>query len=117
MEHRGKGLFIFLFALCALLFAHSAFAREVTLQWDPNSEPDLSHYVVYWGTESGKYTDCIRVETGLKPVSKIVLSDNGKVYYFAVTAVDTAGLESDYSSEVHTPDLPPPKFIFKKKTG
>ena len=33
--------------LLVFLFASSVAAREITLSWDPNNEPDLSHYVVY----------------------------------------------------------------------
>jgi len=37
-------------------FITPGYAMDVTLQWDANSEPDLNHYVVYWGTSSGNYT-------------------------------------------------------------
>lgn len=30
-------------------FITPGYAMDVTLQWDANSEPDLNHYVVYWG--------------------------------------------------------------------
>lgn len=98
-------------------------AREVTLTWDANSEPDLSHYVVYWGTASRVYT-VNSGSIGLVTTYKCPLPEDGRVYYFAVTAVDTAGLESDFSNEVNTgevgpklrPDLTPPgKFDFKKQ--
>ncbi len=105
---------VLLFVLCFLLFANTVLAREITLTWDANSEPDLSHYVVYWGESSGQYSNNSG-DIGLVTTYKCTLPDDGKVYYFAVTAVDEAGLESDYSNEVHTPDLPPPTFIFKKK--
>ncbi len=99
-------------------------AREVTLTWEANSEPDLSHYVVYWGTASRVYT-VNSGSIGLVTTYKRQLPDDGKIYYFAVTAVDTAGLESDFSNEVNTgevagpklrPELTPPgKFEFKKE--
>jgi hypothetical protein len=73
-------------------------SAQVTLEWDPNSEPDLAGYKFYYGTSSENYTNVIDVGnqvtytvTGLKP---------GETYYFAVTAYNTAGLESDYSNEV-----------------
>jgi fibronectin type 3 domain-containing protein len=100
-------------------------AREVTLTWDANSEPDLSHYIVYYGTVSRVYT-VNSGNIGLKTEHKVQLPDDGKVYFFAVTAVDKAGLESDYSNEVNTgevagpklrPDLTPPgKYKFNKDT-
>ena len=102
-----------------LLFCCSAFGREVTLTWDANSEPDLSHYVVYWGVASRAYT-VNSGNIGLVTTYKCTLPDDGKVYYFAVTAVDDAGLESDYSNEVNTGEVkpkiaPPGKPVFKKK--
>ena len=105
-----------------LLISGSAIAREVTLQWDANSEPDLKNYVAYWGIESGKYMQS-KPTQGLETTIKIIIPDDGKIYYFAVTAVDTAGLESDYSNEVNTGEVKPHlredldapgKFIFKK---
>jgi fibronectin type 3 domain-containing protein len=94
-------------------------AREVTLTWDANSEPDLSHYVVYWGTASRIYT-ANSGNIGLKTEYKCQIPDDGVVYYFAVTAVDTAGLESNFSNEVNTGEvkpkiLPPGKPVFKRK--
>jgi hypothetical protein len=71
---------------------------DVTLAWDPNSEPDLEGYNFYWGYASRDYAfskDVGNVTeytvTGLIP---------GITYYFAVTAYNTSGLESDYSDEV-----------------
>lgn len=87
---------IFLLTICTTIFG-----REVTLTWDPNSEPDLSHYIVYWGTTSRNYTSNSG-GIGLVTEYSMPLPDDGKVYYFAVTAVDDAGLESDYSNEVFT---------------
>ncbi len=89
--------------LMLMIFSISANAREVTLQWDPNSEPDLSHYIVYWGTSSGAYTNDSG-DIGLVTTYTRSLPDDGEIYYFAVTAVDEAGLESDYSNEVNTDD-------------
>lgn len=104
-----------------LLFCGSAFGREVTLTWEANSEPDLSHYIVYWGTASRAYI-VNSGNIGLVTEHKVTLPNDGKVYYFAVTAVDDAGLESDFSNEVNTGEVkpkiaPPGKPIFKRKDG
>ena len=93
----------FLSTLFLFLFVSSATAREIILTWDQNSEPDLSHYVVYWGLSSGDYSDNSG-DIGLVTEYSVELPDDGQIYYFAVTAVDTSGLESDYSNEVNTGD-------------
>ena len=90
-----------------LVSAAPVVARTVTLSWDANSEPDLDHYVVYWGTASGNYTvNSIDNgdDIGLGTEYSVEIPDDGQVYYFAVTAVDDSGLESDYSTEVNTDD-------------
>lgn len=93
-------LFVFLFLSIAI---QAQDTRTVTLTWDANSEPDLSHYIVYWGTSSRQYTSNSG-NIGLVTVySKEIIppADAKTTYYFAVTAVDTSGLESDYSNEVY----------------
>ena len=86
------------------IFSISAYARNVTLTWDPNSEPDLSHYVVYWGISSGDYS-YNSGDIGLATEYSVEIPDDNQVYFFAVTAVDEAGLESDYSNEVSTGEV------------
>ena len=83
------------------LFASSVAAREITLAWDPNNEPDLSHYIVYWGISSGNYSSNSG-NIGLVNEYTADIPDDGNTYFFAVTAVDLSGLESDFSNEVNT---------------
>ena len=72
---------------------------SVTLAWDANSEPDLAGYNLYYGLNSGDY---VRVLTVLVPTATIKVRGHRTVY-FAATAFDILGLESDLSSEVHWP--------------
>ncbi len=74
------------------------FAGSAVLSWQANSEPDIAYYNIYYGTLSRSYSSPI-------PVGKITTYtinnlDEGKKYYFAVTALDTSGNESGYSTEV-----------------
>ncbi len=78
--------------------AATAYAESATLSWDAVYAPDLEGYVVYWGTTSINYDECQAVGditsfeiTGLEP---------GQTYYLAVTAMDLAGQESDFSDEI-----------------
>lgn len=69
----------------------------VELYWDPNTESDLHHYNVYYGTTSGVYT-VVRQETNTSTLIQNLT--DGIPYYFALTAVDAAGNESGFSTEV-----------------
>ncbi len=72
--------------------------QTISLAWSPNLEPDLSHYNLYYGTSSRNYGPAINAGT----VTNYQLTGlvNGRVYYLALTAVDTSGNESGYSVEV-----------------
>jgi hypothetical protein len=72
-----------------------------TLTWDPNTETDLTGYKLYTGTQPGTYGAPISVGTTTSyTVGNLT---GGHTYYFSLTAVDSAGNESQYSSEVSKP--------------
>jgi len=85
-------------------------AGVVTLAWDPSSGTNvIANYRVYYGTTSGSYTNSVSAGTSLTvSVSNLV---QGVRYYFAATAEDSYGLESDFSTEVSAlvsvPNQPP----------
>jgi hypothetical protein len=93
--------------LITLLWSTSVLSADVTLAWDPNSEPDLEGYGVYFrkGTPGPPYelagnlalADLTNDDAPLFVVSGL---EKGFRYYFAVTAYDTDGNESTYSSAV-----------------
>ncbi len=72
--------------------------NTVIVQWLPNSEQDLAGYKVYYGTASRSYSNVI--SAGLTTGQSITNLQSGYEYFFAVTAYDTAGNESQYSNEV-----------------
>lgn len=72
--------------------------KSITLAWDPSTGPNVSGYNVYYGTASGSYSKTI--SSGMATNATITDLTAGVTYYFAATAVDTAGLESAYSNEV-----------------
>ncbi|MEW6001249.1 MAG: choice-of-anchor D domain-containing protein [Nitrospirota bacterium] len=101
-----KQIFLFLYILILMISLNgsSLFAGVGTLSWDPpatntDGSPltDLEGYKVYYGTSSGNYSQGIDVGN----VTTYTVSNlNDGTYYFAVTAHDTSGNESDYSNEV-----------------
>jgi hypothetical protein len=103
MYHRGGvGVKrIFLIPLLIILFVvpvSAANAASVDLQWDPNSEPELAGYRVYWGTSSGNYS--ASKDVGKTTTTTITGVEEGKTYYFAATAYDGLNNESEYSNQV-----------------
>jgi len=84
----------------AVVFQGSS-GNTVTLAWDANTEPDLAGYKVYWGRSSGNYdnTPVPTVAPSTNPTFTTPALPNG-TWYFAVTAYNTAGMESGYSNEV-----------------
>jgi hypothetical protein len=86
-----------LLALCVMPLS-AAIAASVDLEWDPNSDPELAGYKIYWGTSSGTYTSSRDV--GKTTTATIKGIDEGKTYYFVATAYDSQNNESDFSNQV-----------------
>jgi hypothetical protein len=94
---------IFVFSIyCCLLCIPHANAASVTLVWDPNAEPDISGYRLYYGKASGTFEFVIDV--GNQTTYNFSDLEDAKAYYFVVTAYDISGRESDFSSELRYPD-------------
>jgi CARDB/PKD domain/Fibronectin type III domain len=89
---------VFLVLPCTLLTLSVAHAAEVKLAWDPNTEADLAGYRLYYGFESRKYDRVTSV--GNCTSTAVTGLEDGRTYHFAVTAVNSANLESDFSNEV-----------------
>ena len=83
------------FVLCWASQLHAA--QNITLKWDPNPAPNLAGYRIYYGTSSGVYTQEINV--GNTTATLISNLTEGRTYFFAVTAYNTAA-ESLPSNEV-----------------
>ena len=98
-----KSAFLIFLALVATGVPVASFclAAEVTLAWDTNGEPDLAGYKLHFGTVPGVYTSHVDVGNQTRyTVSGLV---SGRTYYFAASAYDISGNQSDYSSEIsHT---------------
>jgi len=92
----------------ALLSGSTLWATPVTLSWqapttnvDGTSLTDLAGYTVYWVKKSHTYaTPKGSLDVGNVTTVTIDIPMDG-VFFFVVTAYDTAGNESAYSNEAH----------------
>jgi len=76
----------------------SGHSAQVTLAWDPNTEPDLAGYRIYYGLLSNEYS--YSIDAGNQTSYTLSNLEDEKTYYFAATAYDQEGNESDFSYEV-----------------
>jgi hypothetical protein len=91
---------LFLGATIVLLGACSAWAGVVEFSWDPNTETDLAGYKLYHGTAprtQAPYTSAVTINN--RTATSWSLSLSPGTYYFALTAFDTSGHESGFSTE------------------
>lgn len=106
---RVKILAAFVLVLCA---APPVRAASVRLAWDPSPSRSVVGYRIHYGVKPGKYTHTVQVKGRLTTHVVIKNLKDGKTYYFAVSAYDSKGRRSAYSSEItNRPDLN------KKKAG
>jgi hypothetical protein len=70
--------------------------RAITLKWDPSTISDLSHYNIYRSsTPNGSFDYHAKLETTTFTDN---ITEDGKFYFYKITAVDKDGLESLQSS-------------------
>jgi fibronectin type 3 domain-containing protein len=72
-----------------------------TLQWGAATDSRVTGYRVYWGTQPGSYRQGRGSGLAAGVANTYTIRDlpSGSTYYFAVTAHDSAGSESAYSTE------------------
>lgn len=92
-------------ALAGFGFSSIAGAADVGLAWNANPETDIACYRLSYGTSPGQYNQV--KEVGRDTRTLVTNLEAGRTYYFAVAAVNYAGMQSDPSSEVsyQTPPL------------
>lgn len=71
--------------------------QSLMLYWDPSSGTGISGYKIYYGTASHQYDSTVAV--GNVTQATVPGLVEGITYYFAATAYDDAGDESDFSNE------------------
>ena len=86
-----------LMGLGAWLGASDLHSQEMHVSWEENTEPDLQGYKVYYGGESRHYG--VAMDVGKNTEFTLNVLPAHSTVYFAVTAYDSSGNESDYSEE------------------
>jgi hypothetical protein len=88
-----------LFVMFACLAGvEKANGRNMILDWNASTSPNVTGYNVYYGTSSGIYS--YKVNAGNATSATISNLTCGVTYYFTATAYDANGDESQFSGEV-----------------
>src|SRR5215203_4729953 len=88
------------FLLLTLLFlasSRAAQAATITLAWDPDTTGTVTGYVLYWGVQSGQYSQSMTL--GKVTSATVTPATNESMIYFAVRSFNSAGM-SALSQEV-----------------
>lgn len=100
---RNGGIFIVLLAAFSVVVLTASGATapasyNAVLTWDRSPNSSVAGYRVHYGTASRNYTDS--VVAGNVMTTTVGGLTSGSSYYFAVTAYDASGAQSDFSNEV-----------------
>jgi hypothetical protein len=76
---------------------HAAEAPAVSLAWNANPESSVAGYKVFFGTQSGVYSDV--VDVGKVTQTTLPAMTMGSTYYMAVSAYNSTGQEGPKSTE------------------
>lgn len=79
----------------------STTAPSASLAWSASTQSGVAGYRLYYGTASRTYQQAKGSGVSVGNVTSYTVTglQSGKVYYFAVTAIDGKGNESAYSNE------------------
>ena len=119
---KGKRLFdgtfgkMILAGFSAVLAATPCFASTITLHWGASTGPDVAGYKVYYKADSsaapfngtGAVQGASPVDVSGQLSTTVTGLDPDHAYYFAITAYNSAGVESPYSNIVPIAELTPP---------
>jgi hypothetical protein len=73
---------------------------EVRIGWAANPEGDIAFYRAYWGLAAAAYdSPGSPKDMGNNLIGAFDILESG-IYHIAVTAINTGGLESGFSTEV-----------------
>ncbi len=85
--------------ICFLGTSAAAYADQTAaLAWLPSPTPDIAGYAVYYGSSSGVYD--LRLDVGSQTNATISGLPGGMTFFFAVSAYNQLGVESELSNEI-----------------
>jgi Fibronectin type III domain len=84
-------------ALMVLPMLVTAASTSTIITWNPSTDPNVTGYNIYYGTQSGNYTNEISV--GNVTNAAVGNLSSGTTYYFAAKSRDDAGDQSAFSNE------------------
>ncbi len=96
-RHVAESIGLALVAVAPFLSA-SARGESYVLFWNSSTSPDVVGYNLYYGGATQTYTNMVAVANITNATISGLLP--GAVYFFAATAVDSVGLESEFSNEI-----------------
>jgi hypothetical protein len=96
--------------LALMVAVPTSTAKDLTLAWNSSTSTNVIGYRLYYGTASRKYDHTVDVRGALQ--TTVPGFAQGLKYYFAATAYDSFGLESDPSDEISYSVPRPPAGIY-----
>lgn len=100
--------------LLANIITFSSFGSSILFTWRPNPTSEhVNNYRLYVGTNSGSYNWCTNFGN---VTNKIVGGFTNDILYFALTAINTNGVESLPSVEYKWTNLIKLTFLFQQST-
>ncbi|KAA0890514.1 Ig-like domain-containing protein [Oryzomonas rubra] len=106
-----------LLTMVLLVATHATcFASSIVLQWDADTDPNVTGYKVYYQADSatqpfqgtGATQGAAPLDVQSLTTATITGLDPAHAYYFAVAAYNASGVESSYSNIASIPELTPP---------
>lgn len=91
------------------LSASNSWEHNVSLSWVLDADPYVAGYTVYWGTQSGQYSQSMDVPGRSVTNTTVMPLFSGITYFFALTCWTSNKVVSMLSNEVsYTPPPNPP---------